>query len=218
MTCTEIEVLLADYLDGTLAAEEKSAVEVHLRECAACAEFAQDIQAAMGFMERAAEVAPPSELLTRIAHSIPQGKHHSVPLAGWKKLFGRYLQPVLQPRFAMGMAMTILSFSMLGRFAGIEPRQLKPSDLNPIKVWQAVDDRGHRAWDQAVKYYDSIRLVYEIRSRLREWNDAEEADRKSAGQTKANPAPAQSSVDAAPGAVPPATAAPSSDKGRTLQK
>ena len=32
ITCKEFEILLADYLDGTLAAEEKAAVEEH-RNC-----------------------------------------------------------------------------------------------------------------------------------------------------------------------------------------
>ncbi len=81
------------------------------------------------------------------------------------------MQSVLQPRYVMGMAMTILSFSMLARFAHIEPRQLKPSDLDPAKVWQGIDDRAHRAWDRGVKYYDNLRLVMEIQSQLKEWNE-----------------------------------------------
>jgi hypothetical protein len=75
----------------------------------------------------------------------------------------------------MGMAMTILSFSMLARFAHIEPRQLRPSDLDPVKVWQGIDDHSHRVYDRAMKYYDNLRLVIEIQSRLREWSDQEPA-------------------------------------------
>jgi len=72
---------------------------------------------------------------------------------------------------AMGMAMTVLSFSMLARFAGIEPRQLKPSDLDPVKIWMAVDDRAHRGWDRTVKYYENLKLVIEIQSRLKDWTE-----------------------------------------------
>ncbi|MCS7314078.1 MAG: hypothetical protein NZ554_01285, partial [Bryobacteraceae bacterium] len=79
------------------------------------------------------------------------------------------LRPFLQPRFAMGMAMTILSFSMLARFAGIGPRQIHPQELNPIRLWQALDDTAHRTWDRARKFYLSLRLVYEIQTQLREW-------------------------------------------------
>ncbi len=102
---------------------------------------------------------------------------HSVSRSAWRRFRAKWLEPVLQPRFAMGMAMTVLSFAMLGRFAGIEVRQLKPSDLNPVKVWMAVEDRAIRTWERALKYYDSLRVVYEIQTRLREWGDQAEADR-----------------------------------------
>ena len=78
----------------------------------------------------------------------------------------------------MGMAMTILSFSMLGRLAGIEVRQLKPQDLHPASVWAAVDNRVYRTWERAVKYYENLRLVYEVQTRLQEWTGQEEEDRK----------------------------------------
>jgi hypothetical protein len=40
--------------------------------------------------------------------------------------------------------MTMLSFAMLGRFAGIQVRQLKPADRDPVKVWMAAEDQVHR--------------------------------------------------------------------------
>jgi hypothetical protein len=86
--------------------------------------------------------------------------------------------------------MTILSFSMLGRLAGIEARQLKPSDLHPAKVWAAADDKVHRAWARAVKYYENLRLVYEVRSRLQEWTEQEQEDRKGRVTEQPQPAPA----------------------------
>lgn len=91
-----------------------------------------------------------------------------------KSWIGRLLEPVLQPKFAMGMAMTILSFSMLARFAGIPVRQLKPSDLEPAKVWMSLEDKAYRSWDRAKKYYESLRLVYEIQQTLRDWNETSE--------------------------------------------
>jgi hypothetical protein len=81
------------------------------------------------------------------------------------------MEPILQPRYAMGMAFTLLSFAMLGRFAGIEVRHLTPADLDPVKIWTAAEDRAARTWQRAVKYYESLRLVYEIESRVKEWSD-----------------------------------------------
>jgi hypothetical protein len=139
------------------------------------------------FIGRAAEVTPPAELMTRILHYAPSGRRaraeervSSSP--SWaKRLFGGFVQNVLQPRYVMGMAMTILSFSMLARFAHIEPRQLRPSDLDPVKVWQGIDDRSHRVWDRTMKYYDNLKLVIEIQSRLKEWTDQDPGAASGAG-------------------------------------
>ena len=184
MNCAEFELYLCDFIDGTLAPEQRQVFEAHQRECAACAELARDTAAAVAFMERAMEVDPPAELLTRISFHIPSSGHGGA--ARWFG-FSKWLRPVLQPRLAMGMAMTILSFSMLGRFAGIEVRQLKPSDLYPSKVWAAVDDRAHRAWARGMKYYESLRLVYEMQARLQEWTEQEEEERRSRPADQAAP-------------------------------
>lgn len=177
MNCADLEALMCDYVDGTLRPAEKAVVERHLSECVACAALARDAAAAVTFVERAADVEPPPELVTRILFQIPTHQQtRSQPLAGLGKLLGRLAHPILRPRFAMGMAMTILSFSMLGRFAGISPRQLTPADLHPVKVWQALDDRVHRAWERARKFYASLRVVYEVQSQLREWTQQEEEE------------------------------------------
>ena len=175
MTCSEFEILLCDSIDGTLDAERTRAFNAHRESCPACGELARDASGAVEFISRVEEVSVPPALLTRIAFDIPAGKSAGAGILGF---FTGWLRPMLQPRFAMGMAMTILSFSMLGRFAGIEVRQLKPSDLNPVNVWAAADDRLHRAWERGVKYYESLRVVYEVQSKLKEWNEQEEEERK----------------------------------------
>jgi hypothetical protein len=185
MTCAEIEVLLCDYVDGTLRTEEKTALENHLSGCAACKQLAEDVAGVTAFFERVPQPEPPAELLTRILHHAPMGpgaiaeRLPSDPRPSWGKrlvgglVHGGLFQSWFQPRYVMGMAMTILSFSMLARFAHIEPRQLRPADLDPVKVWQGIDDHSHRVYDRAMKYYDNLRLVIEIQSRLREWSDPE---------------------------------------------
>jgi Putative zinc-finger len=177
MTCAELDILLCDYVDGTLHADQRAALESHLSGCAACKQLSEDVVGATAFMGRAAEVNPPAELMTRILHYAPSGRRASAverisSSPSWiKRLFGGFVQNVLQPRYVMGMAMTILSFSMLARFAHIDPRQLRPADLDPVKVWQGIDDRSHRVWDRTMKYYDNLKLVIEVQSRLKEWTD-----------------------------------------------
>jgi hypothetical protein len=186
MTCAELEILLCDYVDGTLRGEERAALESHLAECGNCAELAKDVMGAVAFMDRAAVAEPPAELLTRILHDVPSARQlRSEGPSRWRRWFGGFFESVLQPRYAMGMAMTILSFSMIARFAGIEPRQLRPSDLEPAKIWASIDDRAHRTYDRAMKYYDNLRLVIEIQSRLKEWSDQEQAAAPSTPNGKA---------------------------------
>lgn len=180
MKCADIEILLCDYVDGALRSEERAALESHLAGCAACRELATDVIGVTAFIEHVPHADPPPELLTRILHQAPSGRPSAAerapgdPAPSWtRRLFGGFVQNFLQPRYVMGMAMTILSFSMLARFAHIEPRQLRPSDLDPVKVWQGIDDHSHRIYDRAMKYYDNLRLVIEIQTRLKELNDTD---------------------------------------------
>ena len=168
MNCPEVEILLADYVDGTLYADQVSELELHLSRCPACHAFAADIRAATGFMERAAEVEAPPELVNKLIFEINQGPSHAVvkPSLG-RRLFGKWFESVLQPRFAMGMAMTVLSLGMMLRIEGL--RQVQASDLDPVVIWHATEDRVTRWWDRAVKYYESLQVVFEIQTRYEDW-------------------------------------------------
>ena len=170
MNCADVEIQLADYVDRTLRGDAASALEAHLADCAACAELARDSAGAVAFMERAAVVEAPPELVTRILYEITAGPSHALIKPSWaRRLFGHWLESILQPRFAMGMAMTVLSFAMIGQFTHV--RQLTPADLDPVKVWTAAENRVVRWYNRGVKYYDSLRVVYEIQTRLKEWAD-----------------------------------------------
>ena len=177
MNCADVEILICDYLDGTLTAERKSAVESHLAQCPACTELARDSAAAVEFMERAADVEPPPELITRILFEAPWSKDKSKP-KGARSWMAGILSPILQPRFAMGMAMTILSLALLARFMA-PVRQLRMSDLEPAEVWAGIEDRAYRAWGRTVKFYDNLKFVYQIQTTLREWQQQGE-DQQSA--------------------------------------
>jgi anti-sigma factor RsiW len=178
MKCEQAEIFLCDYLDGTLDHARRDQLDTHMQGCAACAAMKRDVEAAMGFV---AEAAPhgdnndtPAELLPRILFHLPSAPKMPERAPWWRNWFG----PLMQPRFVMGMAMTVVSFSMIGRLVGIEPRQLTLADLEPTKVVAALDWKAHRIWDRAVKYYDNLRLVYDIQTRLEEWTAAEDQEQQ----------------------------------------
>jgi hypothetical protein len=188
MNCAELETLICDYVDGTIDSIRKADVESHLHECPACAELARDSAAAVAFMGRAAAVEPPPELITRILFDAPWsgskwsgGKAKSA--RGWLR---GILGPLLQPKFAMSMAFTILSLSMLARF--VTPvRQLRTADLKPAEVWASLDNRAHRAWARSVKYYENLKVVYQIQTLWREWQQQEEEQQPAAATKSQKP-------------------------------
>jgi hypothetical protein len=188
MKCSDIEILLCEYADGSLPRHERDAVAAHLNVCAACTALARDAEAALSFLGAVPRVEAPEELVTRILYrtqtepEVPMVKPAPGGPSGPLDAFFGYLsglfRPVLQPRFAMGMAMTILSFSMIGKFAGVSGKTIAAEDMHPAKVWSAFDIKVHRIYDRAVKYYENLRLVYEIQTRLSEWSAQEEQDRR----------------------------------------
>jgi anti-sigma factor RsiW len=174
MMCAEFEALICDYVDGTLGPDARTSVELHLAACRNCAELARDAAAAVGFMERAAEVEPPPELMTRLLFNAPWANAKTAA-TGVKNWFRKVLHPILQPRFAMGMAMTILSFAMLARWVA-PARQLRPADLSPVQVWAGLENNVYRGWQRTAKFYESLKVVYQIQSKLHDWQQQQEEE------------------------------------------
>lgn len=169
MNCADLESLLCEYVEGALAGPERAQVEEHLRVCQPCAALARDATEGLALARRAAPVEPPPQLLTRLLFLLSEQQGAARARSGFAGKLLALLRPLMQPRFAMGMAMTILSLSLLGRVAGLQLRQLTPSDLHPARLWQSLDQRAHRSWERARKFYAGLRLVYEIQVQLHEW-------------------------------------------------
>lgn len=187
MNCADLEIVLCDYLDGTLAPARRAAFESHLGSCTNCAVLAEDAAAGLAFLEHVPDVHPPQELITRIMHQAPVGRSaHGT--RGIRAFLHGLLAPIRQPRYVMGAMCTILSLAMMTRCAGVPVRNLKPEDLNPEHVWITLEARVERIYDRTMKTYESMRLVYEVRSELRQWREQQqEQDATAPVQTREIP-------------------------------
>jgi hypothetical protein len=181
MSCAEVEILICDYLDGTLTAAGRADVERHLAGCAECAGLARDAQAAVSFMERAAEVEVPPELVNRILFS-RQGPEKRTLKVGAGKWLDSFVHAALRPKLVMSMALTILSFSMLSKFQPV--RQLTAADLQPMRVWASIEDRSVRTWERTVKFYQNLKVVYQFQSKLREWQQQQDEEQRLTGDAE----------------------------------
>jgi anti-sigma factor RsiW len=198
MTCEDFDGLLCDYLDGALSSETRQIAEVHIGSCAGCAQMVRDSRFVMEFSSRSENVEPPNELLTKILNNVPQSGV-AAQVANWQSWLNRKMRglfaPVLQPRFVMGAMMTVLSLSMLTRCAGPPQHPLTAADLDPVRLWQSLDDRVQRTWVRTVKAYESMRLVYEVQSRVNEWKEKQQEDEEdSLRLPKAKTVPASQST------------------------
>jgi hypothetical protein len=189
LTCEQFEILLADHIDGELnssaRAADRTAFEEHKAACAACALLAEEAESAVAFMEIAADVEPPPALTGRILEATQAGWEFKLRARGVRGWLNRLFEPVLKPRVVMGAMMTMMSLTMLSRCAGDPRKPLTAADLDPVRIWSSLDDRTHRLWDRTVKSYESMRLVYEIRSQLNDWKQQQAEADEAAAEDKA---------------------------------
>jgi hypothetical protein len=81
---------------------------------------------------------------------------------------------VRQPRFAMSFGMAFFSLSVALSVAGVKPGDLKQADLSRTGLRRTYYTTAARV----VKYYENIRLVYEIESKVQEIKKATRPDER----------------------------------------
>jgi hypothetical protein len=163
MTHLEIENLASDYLEGLLNPSQRAAVEAHLAGCAACGELLGDVRHTLELC-RAAEDAEPTPWLVSKIMLATIGERQPT----WRERIAAFLRPVLRPRVAYPIAMTVFTFSIIVNAAGLNLRSLRFEDLNP-RTWVGRANRqGHLMYARAEKFYYDLRVVYEIESRFQQ--------------------------------------------------
>jgi hypothetical protein len=173
MQCADFEALLSDALDATLQGTTLTAFEAHKQSCPACSAMYQEASAGMHWLKDLRDVEPPKHLvhniLAQTIGSVPEASAQAAPIGeSWmEKLKARIagvFAPVMTPRFAMSFGMAFFSITMLANVAGIHVSDLKHMDISTKGLQRTYYSTEARV----VRYYENIRLVYEIESRVRD--------------------------------------------------
>jgi hypothetical protein len=176
MQCHEFDGLVSDALDGVLTGSKLDTFHAHSRTCAVCGPLFAEVQAGRNWLKDLTEVEPPVSLVTsilasttgvdtqrlRVNVSAPQRS------AGWLERAQAWasgsMQPiwatVRQPRFAMSFGMAFFALSVALSVLGVKPADLRSISLRP----SALRHTYYNTQARVVRYYDNIRLVYEVQA------------------------------------------------------
>ncbi|MCL4522342.1 MAG: zf-HC2 domain-containing protein [Acidobacteria bacterium] len=180
--CEQIEERLSEHLDGLLDATESAAFESHVAGCAQCRALVAQVNGALEQVHRLEMLEEPLGLTTAI---LDRTLGPRAPKKNWKAF--AWLQPVLQPRMAMGLA-TVARFGWVSLQAmGVQLSAIKLSDLSPVKLYQASTRQAHLIYARGEKFVSDLRVVYEIQSRLRPAQEEPPATPQQQPPPKANP-------------------------------
>jgi hypothetical protein len=180
MQCHEFEVLVSDAVDGVLTGAQLDRFHAHSRTCSACGPLFAEVTAGRNWLKDLTEVEPPVSLVNNILASttgvdsqrLRVNVSASQPRIGWIERVQAWVsegvQPiwgtVRQPRFAMSFGMAFFSLSVALSVLGVKPADLRQVSLRPA----ALRHTYYNAQARVVRYYENIRFVYEVESRVRE--------------------------------------------------
>ena len=209
MQCSEFDALLNEALDATLTGARLESFQAHARICAVCGPLFAEADAGRRWMKSLAEVEPPTHLVHNIllattGYESPRSAVKSKGKTSWADALTGWLRPVFapvlsmsrQPRFAMSFGMAFFSLSISLSLAGVKVNDVRHVDLRP----SAIKRTYYETTGRVVKYYENIRFVYEIESRVREFKRVtapaepapkEENKEKKNNNTSGQPEPGQ---------------------------
>jgi len=177
--CSQFEALLSEALDGQLSGSPKESFEAHGRVCAICGPLLADAVAGQQWLKSLEEVEPPAHLINNIlaaTSGISSARLHAATPERRTGISGRarqwwdsFVTPtaafVRQPRFVMSFGMIFFSFSLALSAMGVKPADVAKIDVRP----SALKRTYYTTQGKVVKFYENIRFVYEIESRVREF-------------------------------------------------
>jgi hypothetical protein len=179
LTCAEFDALMTDAFDGLLTSTSRQRFDAHRLQCPTCGPLFREAEAGMSWLHALEEVEPPASLIHNILAATTVQTSAAIaaaPKLGWKQRLSEVWADVLapfralvaQPRMAMTGAMALFSVSLSLNLAGVKLGDLRHMDLRPSALREQVTMKYYETTSRVVKYYENIRLVYEVESRLQE--------------------------------------------------
>ena len=181
--CGHWETLLADALDGLLKPEDEATFTSHMASCQACTALFEEARRGrewLDFLDAEPEV--PEGLLEKIlAHTGPGQSTEAEWIAGGAAILPNTMVPAWQrpgfmgfvrrfaePRLLMTAAMAFFSITVTLNMTGVKLTALHVSDLRPTAIRAYMERQFTVASVPIIRYYDHLRFVYEVESKMRE--------------------------------------------------
>lgn len=166
MNCKTFENLWIDYFDEALDGATRRQVDDHLSLCENCRTLVAEMRANRLLASAIPEVNPPARLIYKII-----AETSGAPAApAWYDFIFDFIRPQQLPKLAMGSLMAVASLAVMLYALGFDFRHVTPADLNPTRLWDRTNREVHLAYSRGVKYYNALRIVYEIQSRVQSLN------------------------------------------------
>ena len=194
LQCSQFEAMLADALDGALAVEVQRDFDAHGRTCPLCGPMLAEAREGMLWLEALEDVEPPRNLV----HNILAATSMAVTAAGEpspvrKTRTRGLLAGFFRSRFATSFSMAFFSLSLTLTVAGVRISDLGKVDWHPSALRKALVLQYTHVESSVVRYYENLRLVNEVESRVKELRKATapaedtNKDKKEKPKEKGNP-------------------------------
>jgi hypothetical protein len=170
LQCGQFEAMLADALDGTLTAAGRQAFDAHAQSCSVCAPMLAEAHQGLRWLKTLEELEPPKNLLHNIlaATSMAEVRSPAETAARARNTGVRHLLAgLLHSRFAASFSMAFFSLTLTLTVAGVRISDLANAVTHPGSLRKAIVLQYTQVESSMVKYYENMRLVYEVESRVK---------------------------------------------------
>ena len=179
--CGQWETLLADALDGLLRPEDEATFSSHMAGCANCTTLFEEARQGREWLEfLSPEPEVPAGLLDKLLAQTGPGQMAGMGLATpagnvvpiipliQRQSFMARMRRFAEPRLLMTAAMAFFSIAVTLNLTGVRLSRIRLSDMKPSSLKMYMERQITTASTPIIRYYDHLRFVYEVQSRMRE--------------------------------------------------